>query len=166
MQRKRVYLESSVISYLTARPSNDIRKQAKQGYTLEWWLGRDKYDLFVSTLVRDEIGRGNPGAALLRLNVISELLHLEESPTMKKIVDELIDSNAVPEKSRDDAYHIALAAVHKMDYILTWNQSHIANPQKREQIETVLRRFGLVPPVILTPEQLLEIESCLNQEMP
>jgi predicted nucleic acid-binding protein len=166
LRRKRVYLESSVISYLTARPSNDIRKQAKQGFTHEWWAKRDKYDLFVSTLVRDEIGRGNPEAALLRLEAVTEIPTLEEPSNIKEIVDALIDSNTVPEKSRDDAYHIALATIHEMEYILTWNQSHLANPQKRESIETILRRFGLVPPVILTPEQLLEIESCLNQETP
>jgi predicted nucleic acid-binding protein len=160
MQRKRVYLESSVISYLTARPSNDILKLAKHVFTHEWWTERDKYDLFVSTLVRDEISRGNPEAALLRLEAIRKIFQLEETPATQDIVDALIDSNAVPENSRGDAYHIALAAVHKMDYILTWNQSHIANPQKRKQIETVLCRFGLTPPVILTPEQLLEIESC------
>jgi len=164
MRHKRVYLESSVISYLTARPSNDILKLAKQRLTKDWWMGHEEYDLFVSTLVRDEIGRGNPEAALLRLDVVAKLFHLEETPLTKMIVDAMIDSNAVPEKSRDDAYHIAIAAVHKMDYILTWNQSHIANPQKREPIETILRRFELVPPLILTPEQFLEVEKCFNQE--
>ncbi len=164
MPRKRVYLESSVISNLTARPSNDILKLAKQKSTKKWWKGRHHYDLFVSKVVSDEIIRGDKDAARLRAETIAGLPYLPHTPLVDSLVQAFIDSKAVPPNALEDAHHIALAAVHEIDYLLTWNQTHIANPVTREQIQNILRGFLLKPPLILTPDQLLEIEKCKPQE--
>ena len=159
MRRKRVYLESSVISYLTARPSNDILKLAKQRLTKDWWRTRNQYDLFVSQTVLDEIIRGDPVAAERRVQAIVGIERLAKTPVIDDLVDVLIDSEVILPKFREDAYHIAIAAFHSMDYLLTWNQKHIANRQMQRRIETILQSFQLPPSLILNPEQLWEIEE-------
>lgn len=160
MSRKRVYLESSVISYLTAKPSNDILKLSKQRVTKTWWKNRERYDLYISEVVLEEIGLGDEFAALARLEAVVGIELLSRSVAVNELTRMLLIGNAVPERSREDAFHIAIAAIHKVDYLLTWNQKHIANTQKREQINNAIRGFGLVPPLILTPEEFLEMESC------
>jgi len=130
MQRKRVYLKSSTISYLTAWPSKDILKLAKQESTKKWWKGRHRYDLFVSKVVSDEIIRGDKEAARLRAEAIIGLPYLPHDPLVDSLVQSFIDSKAFPRNALEDARHVALAAVHGMDYLLTWNQTHIANPVK------------------------------------
>ena len=156
MQRKRVYLESSVISYLTARPSNDILKLAKQRLTKAWWKTRNQYDLFVSQTVIDEITRGDPVAAERRAQAIVGIERLTKTPTIDELVEALTDSEVVLPKYREDAYHIATAAFHSMDYLLTWNQKHIVNRHKQRQIDEIIQSFQLTPPLLLTPEQFWE----------
>jgi len=159
MQRKRVYLESSVISFLTARPSNDILKLAKQRITKNWWQTRNQYDLFVSQTVIDEITRGDPVAAERRVQAIVGIECLIWTQTVDNLVDALVNSKAVPPEFRDDAFHIAIATLYSMDYLLTWNQKHIANRQQQRHIETIIQSSHLLPPLILTPEQLWEINQ-------
>lgn len=159
MVKKRIYIESSVVSYLTANISKDFIKTAKQMQTHVWWAGREKYDLFVSKMVIDEIIKGDRQAARLRAKAVSAIPILSDDPEIDPIVEMFLKTKTVPERFREDAYHIAFAAFHRIDYLLTWNQKHIANPQKRGQIETVIESFLLTPPLILTPEQLLEIEN-------
>jgi len=158
MRRKRVYLESSVISYLTARPSNDILKLAKQVLTKDWWKTRHQHDLFVSQTVIDEITRGDPVAAERRVQAIAGIERLGRTPTIANLVDALVDSKAVPAESRDDAVHIATAAFHSIDYLLTWNQKHIVNKHQQRQIDEMIQSYQLTPPLLLTPEQLWEIQ--------
>jgi predicted nucleic acid-binding protein len=160
MQPKRVYLESSVISYLTARPAKDMRRLVKQRITKEWWKRRDEYDLFISQTVVDEIGRGDAEAASLRLEAILGIPRLSHLEIVNALVHAFLLSEAVPSNYAEDAFHIAIAAVHQMDIILTWNQKHIANPRKLEAINSIIRGFHLTPLLVLTPEQLLEMESC------
>ena len=138
MQRKRVYLESSVISILTARPSNDILKLAKQRITKDWWKTRSQYDIFVSQTVIDEITRGDPVAAERRVEAIMGIERLVITPMIHDLADAVIDSGAIPPKFREDAFHVAIAAFHSMDYLLTWNQKHIANRQQQRHIETII----------------------------
>jgi len=158
MQRKRVYLESSVISYLTARQSNDILKLAKQKLTKDWWKTRNQYDLFVSQTVIDEITRGDPAAAERRVQAIAEIECLAWVQTVDDLVDALVDSRAVPPEFRDDAFHIAIAAIHTIDYLLTWNQKHIVNKHQQRRIDEVVQSFQFTPSLLLTPEQFWEIQ--------
>ena len=164
MQRKRVYLESSVISILTARPSNDILKLGKQQITKAWWERRHRYDLFVSKVVSDEIIRGDKEAARLRAEVIIGLTYLPHAPLVDSLVQAFLESKAFPYNALEDAHHVALTAVYGIDYLLTWNQTHIANPVTLGQIRCLIQGFRLEPPMILTPEQLLEIEKCEQPE--
>lgn len=152
-----VYVETSVLSYLTARPSNDLRAMANQSVTLEWWeTRRSNYDVVVSDLVVSEAGCGHPDAAQRRLAAIADLLLLRVSDDVRLLAMALIDNHALPQKAEADAYHVALAAVNGVEYLLTWNCTHIANAHTRSKIETTCRALGYEPPVICTPLELME----------
>jgi len=149
-----VYLETSVISYLTARPSRDLIRTAHQRLTQEWWAKRDRFELFVSDAVLAEAGRGDPDAARRRLAAANGLPALAATAEAQALATALLKAAAMPAKAAIDAAHVAIATVHGMSFLLTWNCAHIANAAMREPIESVCRRAGFKPPVICTPEEL------------
>lgn len=152
-----VYIETSIFSYLTARPSNDLRAMANQSITWQWWeTRRTNYSLVVSDLVLSEAGSGHPDAAQSRLAAITDIPLLKISDNVRILVIALIDSHAVPHKAAADAYHIAIAAVNGVEYLLTWNCTHIANAHTRSKIEATCRSLGYEPPIICTPIELME----------
>lgn len=154
--KSRVYLETSVVSYLTAFPSRDIVRAAHQQLTREWWAVREQFELFTSQIVLDEAMRGDPDAAALRLSVLQGLTLLDVTDKAHEIAARFLAGGVMPAKAAADALHVAIAVVHGMSYLLTWNCSHIANASIRGKIETMCRAAGLQPPLICTPEELLE----------
>lgn len=160
MEKSRIYVESSTISYLTARRSRDIVLNAKQELTHEWWELRDRFDLFVSETVVEEISEGDPEAAEARLQVVQGIPLLVINEAIKPLAQALLRAGAVPIKSETDAVHIAYSAVYEMDFLITWNQKHIATDARRRFIEDVLLDSGFHLPRLLTPEQhLLTMED-------
>jgi predicted nucleic acid-binding protein len=154
--RPRVYIETSIPSYLTARPSNDIRAAANQNTTLEWWeTRRSSFELFISEFVTIEVSLGNLEAARKRLEVITELPELSVTEEARVLAKALISEGAIPSQAEVDAYHIAVAAVNGIEYLLTWNCTHIANAVMRPKIEAVCRQQGFEPPIICTPQELM-----------
>ncbi len=152
-----VYIETSVFSYLTARPSNDLRAMANQAATLDWWeTQRPNYSVFVSELVISEASKGHPEAAQRRLVVIADLPLLQISPEVRRLAQALIQNHALLPKAEADAYHVAIAVVNGAEYLLTWNCTHIANAHTRPKIEATCRALGYEPPVICTPLELTE----------
>ena len=150
-----VYVESSVISYITARPSRDVVTSARQSITIEWWDNRrSKYDVYISELVIEEIASGDKNAAQKRLNVVEHIPNLEIKLVAKELADLLISEGAVPENSPEDALHIGLAAAHGADYLLTWNFKHINNATKRAEIVRVIENQGYMSPILCSPEEL------------
>jgi predicted nucleic acid-binding protein len=152
-----VYIETSVFSYLTARPSNDLRAMANQNATLDWWeMQRASYNVFVSELVVSEASKGHPEASQRRLAVINDLPLIIISEEVRALAQALIENHALPQKAEADAYHVAIAVVHGIEYLLTWNCTHIANAHTRPKIEATCRRLGYEPSVICTPLELTE----------
>ena len=152
-----VYIETTIPSYLTARPSNDIRVMANQNITIEWWENcRLKFDIYISEFVIAEALQGNQEASDRRMETIKDVPELEVTEAVKTLAKALIDEGPIPEKAEIDAYHIAVAAVNGMEYLLTWNCTHIANAIIRSRVEAVCRRHGYEPPVICTPQELME----------
>ena len=152
-----VYVETSVFSYLTAWRSPQLVMAANQEATRDWWDSRrPKFDVFVSAIVVQEAAAGDPDAAMRRLNEIDDLPELDVSVEVEQLADQLLNGAALPEKAKADALHIAVAAVHGMDFLLTWNCRHIANAAMRSVIEAICRRAGYEPPVICTPLELME----------
>ncbi len=156
MRKKRVYVESSVISYLTARPSTDIVKLTKQTQTRMWWELRDEWELFISPAVIKEILRGDQGAARKRLDAVDGLPSLNNTKEMDALAGGLIQDGILPGKANLDALHIAIAALSGMDYLVTWNQKHIFNLDRIESLYAAIRRRGYVPPVMVRPDYFLE----------
>jgi len=150
-----VYVETSVISYLAARPSRDLIVAAHQQISQEWWDVRQHWSLSISALVVAESRAGDAEAARRRLALLDgvPLLHLNDAAT--ELAEHLLNRAALPPSAKDDALHVAVATVHGVDYLLTWNCKHIANAQQRPRIEAVCRALGYRPPVICTPEELL-----------
>jgi len=153
--KQSVYLETSLISYLAARPSRDLIVAGHQQISHEWWDLRQDWDLSISALVIAEARSGDEEAAGRRLNLLEGLPMLHVSDDVIDLAERLVAGAALPEKAKDDALHIAVAAVHGIEYLLTWNCKHIANAGKRPLIEALCRASGYRPPVICTPEELL-----------
>lgn len=152
---KSVYIESSVISYLTARPSNDLVKSARQAITVDWWDNqRHRFDIFVSELVEEEISRGDAEAATKRLDIASEIPNLDISDTAREIAEMLISNLLIPEKSPEDALHIGIAAAEGIDYLITWNFTHINNAETKNGISKLIENYGFAPPTLCSPEEL------------
>lgn len=154
-----VYIETSVVSYLTARPSTDVRVAAWQSITSDWWESRrSSFEVFVSELVIVEASRGDKEAAARRIQALAGIAELEISDGVKNLAEELLRQGSLPARAALDAFHISVAAVNGMNYLLTWNCTHIANAVMRTKIEDVCREQGFEPPVICTPAELLEGE--------
>lgn len=154
--KQRVYIETTVVSYLTGWPSRDIVIAAHQQITKEWWNKRVRFELYVSQIVMQEAGSGDPEAAKLRIHALEDINVLELSPEARVLADELLRQGAIPDKAVLDAFHVGIAVVNGMDYLLTWNCTHIANASMRHKIESICRLMGYEPPVICTPEELME----------
>lgn len=154
---KSVYIESSVISYLMARPSRDLVTAARQSITSEWWeLQRKHYDLFVSPLVEQEISGGSSEAAALRMQAIAGIPNLEVTVAAQALANLLLVKKAVPLNSDRDALHIAIAATQGIHYLLTWNFKHINNAATKSLIAQVIESEGYTNPVLCSPEELGE----------
>jgi predicted nucleic acid-binding protein len=158
--KPKVYVETSIVSYLTARPSRDIVTLGLQQTTRDWWDNqREKFDLYTSQLVIRESRGGDQEAARKRLEALANLPVLAITPEAESVANQLLQEGALPAKAADDALHIAMAAMNGMEYLLTWNCRHIANAVMRPLIEDICREAGLEPPIICTPIELLEEEE-------
>jgi hypothetical protein len=154
--RRRVYLETTIISYLTARPSRSVLSAAHQQITVDWWTRRrHDFDLLVSELVLREAEAGDPEAARRRLEILAGLPRLTLTKEAIELAADFLRKGLLPEKAAEDGMHIAIATAHDVDYLLTWNCAHIANPEIQERLAKFLYERGLVLPFICTPEELL-----------
>jgi len=152
-----VYIETSVISYLTSRPSRELVTAAHQQVTVDWWMNaRPGFNAVVSELVIQEVAMGDPDSARRRMEAIADLPVLEMTEAGRELARALLDDLAVPPTAAADALHIAVAAENGADYLLTWNCRHIANAKIRALIERTLSMRGYDPPILCTPEELQE----------
>lgn len=154
--KPKVYLETSVVSYLASAPNRDVVIAANQQITREWWeIDSDNFDVYVSQLVISEARAGDKVAAQRRYELIADLPALMLTDETLELAKQLVSQKIVPSQYFEDALHIALAACSGMDYLLTWNFKHIANARLRVGIESVCRVAGYEPPTICTPQELL-----------
>ena len=156
--RAKVYVETSVISYLVARRNQrDLLVASNQELTHEWWeTRRHRFDLCVSAVVLAEAARGDQTYASARLAVVRELTLVEVSDAARVLSQALLRRAGLPAGAHEDALHIAVSATTGMDYLLTWNCKHIANGMIIPRVNAVVRSFGFEPPLIYTPQQLME----------
>jgi predicted nucleic acid-binding protein len=153
----RVYIETSVISYLTGRASGDMIVAAHQRLTRKWWDERaPHFEMVVSELVQQEAAAGDSTAAAARLEAIGVLKILRVTEGAVSLAEALTARGPIPREHAADALHIAIAAVNGIDYLLTWNCKHLANAVHRSWIQSLVEGAGYVCPVICTPEELME----------
>jgi predicted nucleic acid-binding protein len=156
MDKPRIYLESSVVSYLANRPSRDVRTALRQLITNEWWESIDRSTVWVSKLVIDEVSKGNHEAAQRRLKVIDGLPIFDISQEAMELAAKLIRDGAVPKTEPEDATHIAPAVTLKARFLVTWNFSHFVGPTAKWQLMRVLESWAYDAPYLVTPEEMIE----------
>jgi predicted nucleic acid-binding protein len=153
---KRVYIETSVISYLVARPSRNLLTAAWQQVTQQWWDNRrSRFELFTSELVATEATRGDSEAAERRTETLRDIAGLEITDSVVALAKKLVDAGALPKEALGDAMHLAVAAVHAMDYLLTWNCRHLDNAEMKPLMRSVCAVAGYLCPEICTPQELM-----------
>ena len=156
MDKKTVYIETSIISYLTARSSSNLLAAAWQKVTIDWWdTQRSRFDLFASDLVIEEAGRGDDLAAARRLKALAGIPLLAITDEVVAFSEALIRAGAIPKKAIGDSLHVALSAVHGIDYLLTWNYRHIDNAEVKPIIRKACMQNGYEYPEICTPQELM-----------
>ncbi|MHB9081288.1 MAG: type II toxin-antitoxin system VapC family toxin [Pirellulaceae bacterium] len=157
-----IYIETTVIGHLVGRVHPDPIIAGRQAVTRVWWsTATSRYQLLISQLVIEECSAGDKGAAAERLEALQSFELLDASDDVDLLALALTETGAVPASEPRDAYHIAIAAVNGIKYLVTWNFKHIANAAMREQIEAVCRNAGFEPPVICTPDELLGVDDGL-----
>jgi hypothetical protein len=152
--KPKAYIETSIVSHLTAWQSRDLVLAAHEQVTRDWWASRGNFELFASQFVLDEAAAGDEDAAASRLAALAETAALEVTEDAILLAEKLITGGGLPSQARVDALHVAMAAVHGVDYLLTWNCRHIANATLRGKIEELCREAGFEPPIICTPLEL------------
>jgi predicted nucleic acid-binding protein len=157
--KRRIYIETTVVSYYTARPSRDLVIAARQEETRVLWKKlTEDYETYVSALVYEEAKAGDAEASKKRLDAISPFPVLDIDEQAQSLAAGILQDHAVPEKYPEDAMHIAVAAVNGIDVIVSLNFSHINNPFKRAQIRQSVESRGFVCPEICSPDELMEEE--------
>ncbi len=164
--KPKVYLETTIPSLLTAWPSRDLIIAADQQVTRIWWeQQRSKFHLVISTLVLEEIQKGDAEASAARLASLSECQILAMDETVTKLGEAIMRTRLIPTRAYNDALHVAVAARHGIDFLLTWNCHHIANAAISERVRRACRMAGFEPPIICTPPGLLG-ESAYEKFIP
>lgn len=155
--KPKVYVETTVVSYLVARPSHDVTLAARQQATQQLWTEyADNFEFMISDIVLNEVSRGDVIASQRRLEVLAGLPVLDVSLESIMLEENLIDAGAVPQHSRPDAQHIAIATVNNIQYLVSWNYKHIVNETKWQLINEVCHAAGFQPTVLCTPIELIE----------
>ena len=154
--KPKLYLETTIPSYLTARPTRDPLMAGPLIATKKWWRRRrNDFELFISNLVWNEASRGDATAAARRLEILAPLPRLEVTPEADALAASIFKHHLLPAKAADDVVHIAMAAVSEMHFLLTWNCTHISNREIIPGIERVCLDSGYRLPVICTPLELM-----------
>jgi predicted nucleic acid-binding protein len=155
--RETVYLETTVVSYYTSRPSNDIIVLSRQRLTEHWWTEAfERFEVYISEAVIEEAAAGDSMAAAKRLAALESCTLLDIDDEVSRIYNIYLDRLGIPEKAFRDALHMAVATVHRMDYLVTWNCTHIANGETIKRLIAVNSELGMSIPVIVTPEELMK----------
>jgi hypothetical protein len=155
--RPKLYLETTIPSILTSRPSGDLLKARIQQTTRAWWdIQRSRYDIWISRLVLHEANKGDPDAAKQRSEVLAPFALLRDNERTDALAAQLLTECGLPARAEADATHIAIAAVHSIDFLLTWNCTHLANAALLPKIMHICNGAGYACPKICTPTQLLE----------
>ncbi|MBI2505568.1 MAG: type II toxin-antitoxin system VapC family toxin [Candidatus Latescibacteria bacterium] len=151
-----LYLETSIASYLASRPSPNLITRAKQDLTWQWWSGsQSAFDIYISEIVLQEAGTGDPERAARRLELLEGFSLLPITTQVLELGERYLKHLGLADNARVDLLHLACAVVHDLDYLMTWNLTHLANAIVRRRLQNLNTQWGLPIPVVATPEELL-----------
>ncbi len=154
-----VYIETSILGYLTARPTNNLILAANTKLTQDWWeTSRYEFTLYASELVQDEAAQGDGEIAAQRLSLLEPIAFLELTEAAIALAQVFLTESNLPAKAANDTLHMALATVYGLDYLLTWNCKHMANAQIQKKLAQISGQLGYELPVICTPYELMGYE--------
>ena len=154
--KPRLYLEATVPSYQVSKPSRDLVTAAHQQLTHEWWETRlADFEVYISQFVLDEAGAGDVDMAARRLALLSDFPVLDATPEALELARALVERGAIPARKATDAAHIAIATIHHMQFLMTWNCAHLANAEIMAQAQAICAELGYAAPIVCTPEELL-----------
>src|ERR1035437_8843371 len=155
-----VYIETSVVSYLVARPTARPLAQQWHVWTKDWWrLRRPFFECVISAEVLREAAAGDPRASRQRLDILSTLTVLRRTQAVDELAEAFLSAGALPAKAKADAAHLAVATAHRVDYLLTWNCKHLANAEVWLRVRPLVEQRGYRMPMVCRPLQLMgEIE--------
>lgn len=155
--KKRIYIETTIVSYYTARPSRDLMIAGHQEATRDLWPELlTKYETYISALVYQEAGKGDSDQAKIRLAAIKPFPMLDIDDEVRSLAGNIIPRRGIPSNFPEDALHIAIAAVNSIDVVVTWNFAHLNNPFTRRAIRRIIENEGYICPEICSPDELLE----------
>ena len=158
--KRRIYIETTVVSYFTARPSRDLLVAGNQEATRQFWSSlATVYDTYVSALVYEEAARGNTREAAKRLDAIRPFRMLDIDDETRILAEKIVTGKGIPHEYPEDALHIAVAAINGVSVVVTWNFAHLSNPFTRMKVRQIVEDEGYVCPEICSPAELLEDES-------
>ena len=151
-----VYIETSILGYLTARSTKNLILAANMEITKDWWEFRRKaFILYTSEAVLAEVAQGDAEIAAQRMAILRDFPLLALNKAVQGLATQFLNRSSLPPKAKIDAIHIAAATVHGMDYLLTWNCKHIANAQIQGKLAEISLDFGYVLPILCTPNELM-----------
>jgi hypothetical protein len=153
--KEKIYIETSVISYLTSNLSNDLIIAGNQKATINWWSEKEKYDLLISDVILQEISKGNQIESKKRISIVKNLFVIPTTQDALKLANDFLTYCNFPEKSEIDALHIAIATINEVDILLTWNFKHLANPTIINKLQRFVRTTNYFLPIICSPIELL-----------
>jgi predicted nucleic acid-binding protein len=154
--KETVYIETSILGYLTARSTDNLILAANMKITQDWWFNRSSlFDLYISEIVLEEITQGDTQIAQKRLNAVQNIPLLSVDEKALSLAEQFLLKSNLPVKAGTDAVHIAIATIHNMNYLLTWNCKHIANAQIQKKLTQISLEFGYEMPTICTPYELI-----------
>ena len=156
MGKRRIYIETTIPSLATARPSNNIKELFRQNVAKDFWENeRHKYDLYISRYVFEECGQGDENAAKRRLDLIKDIPLLAVSSDVEKLAEEYFEFLSIPERAKTDCFHLAVCVINKIDFLLSWNMVHLGRPTY-SKIVSFNERRNLWLPELLTPDVFME----------
>lgn len=158
MEKQTVYIETSIISYLTSRPSRDLVTASNQKITYDWWhKSRPKFDCYISDFVIWEIAKGDKDASEKRLKAVEGMKQLEYKPEIEELSYKYMELLKIPQRSYLDSVHLALSVWYEIDYLISWNCKHIANAIIFYSLKEYNKINSLYVPILCTPSELREV---------
>ena len=154
--KKSVYIETTVVSYLTGQPSRNLIVASHQEITREWWQNHlPRFRAVISEFVIQEASGGDRVASKQRLQVLNKFSLLDVTEEVESLANKFIKNGPIPKKKIIDSLHISIATIHGIDYLVTWNCTHIANAEMRADLSFISDEYGFKLPIICTPEELM-----------